>query len=132
MSESPSKTSGTSSCSAHSKPATTSTSSTSPWIGWYFDVGNVVNYGWPEQWIRILGERILKLDIKEYSREKRDAEGLWKGFQVELLEGDCNWPAVMQALDEIGYRGWGSAEVAGGGRERLVEIAARMDRIYAS
>ena len=41
----------------------------SPQVGWYFDVGNVVRFGWPEQWIRILGPRILKLDIKEYSRK---------------------------------------------------------------
>lgn len=101
-------------------------------IGWYFDVGNIVNYGWPEQWIRILGHRILKLDIKEFSRAKRDNEGLWKGFGVKLLEGDCDWPAVMAAVDEIGYEGWGSAEVGGGGRERLKEIADRMDRIFAS
>jgi hexulose-6-phosphate isomerase len=104
----------------------------SDWIGWHFDVGNVVNYGWPEQWVRILGKRILKLDIKEFSRKKRDAEGLWKGFGVELLEGDCNWPAVMAALDEIGYGGWGTAEIPGGDRQRLTEIAERMDKIFAS
>lgn len=101
-------------------------------VGWYFDVGNVVNYGWPEQWVRILGHRILKLDIKEYSRKRRNDEGLWKGFQVKLLEGDCDWPAVMAAVDEIGYEGWGTAEIAGGGPERLEEIAERMDRIFAS
>ncbi len=101
-------------------------------IGWYFDVGNIVNYGWPEQWIRILGERVLKLDIKEYSREKRNREGLWKGFAVELLEGDCDWPSVMAALDEIGYTGWATAEIAGGEEQRLHEIADRMDRIIAS
>jgi L-ribulose-5-phosphate 3-epimerase len=101
-------------------------------VGWYFDVGNVVNYGWPEQWVRILGHRILKLDIKEYSRGKRDREGLWKGFNVELLEGDCDWPAVMKALDEIGYRGWATAEIPGGGPERLRAIAERMDRILVS
>ena len=104
----------------------------SPWVGWYFDVGNVVTYGWPEHWIRTLDKRILKLDIKEFSRKKRDDEGLWAGFKVKLLEGDCDWPAVMAALDEIGYRGWGAAEIPGGGRDRLAEIAARMDRIYAS
>ncbi len=101
-------------------------------VGFYFDVGNVVNYGWPEQWIRILGPRILKLDIKEYSRKRRDDEGLWKGFDVQLLEGDCDWPAVMSALDEIGYSGWATAEIPGGDRERLADIAARMDRIFAS
>ena len=101
-------------------------------VGWYFDVGNIVNYGWPEHWIAALGQRIVKLDIKEYSRQKRDDEGLWRGFQVELLEGDCDWPAVMTALDEIGYTGWATAEVGGGGPERLRDIAERMDRIIAS
>ncbi|MEE8153442.1 MAG: sugar phosphate isomerase/epimerase family protein [Phycisphaerales bacterium] len=103
-----------------------------PMIGWYFDVGNIVNYGWPEHWIHVLGRRILKLDIKEFSRKKRDDEGLWKGFGVKLLEGDCDWPAVMKTLDEIGYSGWASAEVRGGGEERLREIAERMDRILVS
>jgi len=103
----------------------------SPAIGWYFDVGNIVTYGWPEQWVRILAHRILKLDIKEYSRTKRDQEGLWKGFGVKLLEGDCDWPAIMAALDDIGYNGWATAEVAGGDAERLREIAERMDRIFA-
>jgi len=46
----------------------------SPAVGWHFDIGNVINTGWPEQWIRILGPRIQKLHIKEYSRKKRDAE----------------------------------------------------------
>lgn len=101
----------------------------SPRVGWYFDVGNIVNYGWPEHWVRIIGTRIMKLDIKEFSRSKRNDEGLWKGFQVELGEGDCDWPTVMKALDAIGYRGWATAEVGGGGRDRLADIAARMDRI---
>lgn len=101
----------------------------SPLVGWHFDVGNVVNYGWPEQWVRILGPRILKLDIKEYSRAKRDAEGLWKGFGVEIGDGDCGWPAVVAALDEIGYGGWATAEVGGGDAARLADIAARMRRV---
>lgn len=104
----------------------------SKYVGWYFDVGNIVNYGWPEQWVDILGSRILKLDIKEYSRKRRDGEGLWKGFGVKLLEGDCDWPSVMKALDRIGFTGWGTAEVSGGDRARLADIAERMDRIYAS
>jgi hexulose-6-phosphate isomerase len=101
-------------------------------VGWYFDVGNVVNYGWPEQWIEILGKRIMKLDIKEYSRKKRNDEGLWKGFSVELLEGDCDWPSVMAALDTIGFSGWATAEIRGGDETRLREIAQRMDTIIAS
>lgn len=99
---------------------------------WHFDVGNIVNYGWPEQWIRTLGHRIHKLDIKEFSRKKRDDEGLWKGFDVELMEGDCDWPAVMKALDQINYTGWAAAEVAGGDEKRLRFIAERMDTIINS
>lgn len=101
----------------------------SEWIGWYFDVGNIVNYGWPEHWIRTLGPRILKLDIKEYSRSKRDEEGPYAGFRVELGEGDCDWAAVQDALADIGYEGWATAEIPGGDRNRLKDIADRMDNI---
>jgi len=101
----------------------------SPLVGAYFDVGNIVNYGWPEHWIRTLGKRIMKLDIKEYSRSLRDKQGPYAGFGAELGEGDCDWPAVLKALDEIGYTGWGTAEVRGGDRARLAEISTRMDKI---
>ncbi len=102
-------------------------------IGWYFDVGNIVRYGWPEQWIKILGKRVLKLDIKEYSREKQKNEGIWAGFDVKLNDGDCNWPEVMNALEQIDYKGgWGSAEVPGGDRKRLQEISERMDILFNS
>jgi len=101
----------------------------SQWIGAYFDIGNVVNFGWPEQWIRILGDRILKLDVKEYSREVRDENGPHAGFRVLLGEGSVNWPAVLEALADVGYSGWATAEVQGGGRARLQEIAAGMDRV---
>ncbi len=104
----------------------------SPWVGWYFDVGNVVRYGWPEHWVRTLGPRLLKLDVKEYSRTKRDQEGLWKGFDVKIGDGDCDWPAVMSALAAIKYKGWATAEVPGGDARRLREIADRMDRVLAS
>lgn len=105
----------------------------SPWVGWHFDIGNVVTYGWPEQWVRILGKRIQKVHIKEYSRKKRDKEGPYAGFQVPFLEGDNDWPSIMKALDEIGYTGWGIAEQGGGGSpEGLKDLADRMDRIFAS
>ncbi len=93
----------------------------SPAVGWHFDVGNIINYGWPEQWIRILGPRIQKLHIKEFSRKKRDKEGLWKGFDVPLLEGDNDWPAVMKALDDVGYHGWAMTEQGGGDSPGRVE-----------
>jgi hexulose-6-phosphate isomerase len=102
-------------------------------VGWHFDVGNVITFGWPEQWIRVLGKRIQKLHIKEYSRKKRDNEGLWKGFDVPFLEGDDNWPAIMQALDDIGYHGWGIAEQGGGDTpEGLKDLSDRMTKIFAS
>jgi L-ribulose-5-phosphate 3-epimerase len=98
---------------------------------WHFDIGNIIAFGWPEHWIRILGKRIVKLHIKEYSRTKQNKEGMGKGFDVELLEGDNDWPAVMKALDEVGYNTWACAEVGGGGRQRLKTIAEKMDRILA-
>ncbi len=105
----------------------------SPAVGWHFDVGNILNYGWPEQWIRILGTRIQKVHIKEFSRKKRDKEGLWKGFEVALLEGDNDWPAVMKALDDIGYHGWAITEQGGGDTpEGLKELATRLGKIIGS
>jgi len=104
----------------------------SPWVGWHLDIGNLITFGWPEHWIQVLGKRIVKLHIKEFSRKKRDEEGPRAGFNVNLWEGDCDWPSIMKALDEVGFQGWGSAELAGGGRERLKDISERMDRIYAS
>ena len=108
----------------------------SPAMVWHFDIGNCVNNGWPEQWIHILGKRIHKLHIKEYSRKKRDAEGLWKGFEVEYMEGDVDWPKVMQALDDEGYKGWGTAEPSyqpPGVDEsaRLRQISQMLDKIYS-
>ncbi|MGD0259857.1 MAG: sugar phosphate isomerase/epimerase family protein [Verrucomicrobiota bacterium] len=102
-------------------------------IGWHFDVGNIINYSWPEQWIGILGARIQKFHIKEFSRKKRDTEGLWKGFDVRLLEGDNNWPAVMKAVDEIGYHGWVMTEQPGGDSpEGLKDLADRLGKVLAS
>lgn len=100
-----------------------------PAFGWYFDVGNVVNFGWPEQWIDALGPRVLKLDVKDFSRKRRDEEGLWKGFGVEIGDGDAGWDRVRAALARIGFQGWATAEVGGGGPERLADIARRMDRV---
>jgi L-ribulose-5-phosphate 3-epimerase len=104
----------------------------SPLVGAYFDVGNIVRYGWPEHWIRTLGKRIGKLDIKEYSRKIANDEGVGKGFRAEIGDGEdgCDWPAVLTALKEIGYSGWATAEVRGGDRERMAEISQRMDKIF--
>jgi hexulose-6-phosphate isomerase len=104
----------------------------SPMVGWHFDIGNVVNFGWPEHWIPVLGKRIQKLHIKEYSRKKRDSEGLWKGFNVDFLQGDNNWPAVMAALREVGYNGWGMTEQPGGDSpEGLKKLSDGYSKILA-
>jgi hexulose-6-phosphate isomerase len=104
----------------------------SKWVGAYYDVGNSVRYAPPTEWIDTLKHRIIKLDIKEFSLSKAKEEGDYAGFNVKLLEGDCNWPQVMRSLEAIGFTGWGTAEIPGGGEERLKEIAQRMDRIFAS
>jgi hexulose-6-phosphate isomerase len=107
-----------------------------PLVKFHFDIGNVINTGWPAQWIRILGQRIVKLHIKDFSKKKRDDEGLWKGFSVELGDGDAGWPALMKELDAIGYStatagNWATAEVGGGNEDRLRQIAAQMDRLFS-
>jgi hexulose-6-phosphate isomerase len=99
----------------------------SPFVGSYFDVGNIVNFGWPEHWIHTLGKRIGKIDIKEFSRKIANEKGKGAGFGVEIGDGDCDWPAVIAALKEIGYSGWATAEVRGGELEWLKEIAQRID-----
>jgi len=110
----------------------------SDYVGWYFDIGNILNYGWPEHWIRILGERISMLHIKEYSMEKRNSEGPGAGFRTNYLEGDNNWAGIMQALRDVGYRGeYGIAEPAY--REQDIPhdrwlkeyVSDRMDTIFA-
>lgn len=103
-----------------------------PLVGWYFDIGNILRYGWPEQWIKTLNKRIMKLHIKEYSRELMNSKGLWEGFNVDLLEGDNNWPVVMKAVREIGHTGgWLTAEVSGGDRNHLKKISMQMDKILS-
>jgi hexulose-6-phosphate isomerase len=99
----------------------------SPQVGWHFDIGNVIRYGAPEEWIPVLGKRILKLHIKEFSKIK--------SFGIKFFEGDNNWPAIMKALDEVGYQGWGISEQPGDqskDADALKDLAQRMDKIFAS
>jgi len=106
-------------------------------VGWHLDIGNLIYLGWPEHWIRTLGKRICKLHIKEYSRKLLNEKGQRAGFAVEYLEGDCDWLAVMKALDEVGYNGWATAEPAWTPKgveptERLKQISGKLDKIFAS
>lgn len=103
-----------------------------PLIGWWFDIGNVLRYGWPEQWIRTLNKRIVMLHLKEFSIKKMNEEGLWKGFDVDIAEGDDDWPAVMKAIREVGYsKGWITAEVSGGDKEKLAKLSKNMDKVIS-
>ncbi|HIE99072.1 MAG TPA: sugar phosphate isomerase/epimerase [Planctomycetes bacterium] len=101
----------------------------SPWVQVYFDVGNVVRWGWPQHWIEVLGKRIGKLDIKEYDLNVAMNEGMRKGFGMPLGEGSVEWDKVRAELLKIDYLGWATAEVPGGDRNRLADIAAQMDRV---
>jgi L-ribulose-5-phosphate 3-epimerase len=91
----------------------------SPWVGMQFDIGNHWKYGHPGQWIRTLGRRIVKLDIKGFSRAKNN----W----ADITKDDLPWADVRQALDDIGFEGWAAAEVGGGDVNRLREIASQID-----
>lgn len=105
----------------------------SNYIGFYFDCGNVLVYGWPEQWIRILGKRLTRVHIKEFSKKIADKQGRSAGFNVKLLEGDVNWSAVMKALDDTGYSGWTTIEQPGGDTpEGLKDLCERLRKIHQS
>lgn len=105
----------------------------SEWVGWHFDIGNVGRYSPAEEWIPVLGKRILKLHIKEFNTKTMTPENLGKGFGSKFLEGTNNWPAIMAALDKIGYSGWGIAEQGGGSTpEGLQDLSDRMTKIFGS
>jgi hexulose-6-phosphate isomerase len=105
----------------------------SEWVGWYFDIGNAGRVGPAERWIQVLGKRILRIHIKDYSA-KPAALGAKGNTRPKLLEGDTNWPSVMKALDNAGYTGWATSEQPGNQAadvETARDLAQRMDRIFA-
>ena len=91
----------------------------SPWVGSYFDIGNHQRFGKPAEWIRTLGKRIVKLDVKDWGKSN--------GF-CKIGDGDVDWPDVRRALAEIGFTGWSTAEVGGGNRDRMKDVHDRMDK----
>ncbi len=96
----------------------------SPVVGAYFDVGNVVEFGYPQEWIRELNKRIMKIHIKEYKKAKR--------FDYALGEGEIDWPAVSKALRDVGYEGWITAEVGYGEIDQLKDVVKRMDKVLGT
>src|SRR5919109_581000 len=95
----------------------------SPWIKAWFDVGNVLFYGYPQDWIRTLGNRIVKVHLKDF---KRKEDGYtW----VNLGDGDVDWGAVRQAFADIGYSGSAIVELSGGDETYLRDVSRRVDRL---
>jgi L-ribulose-5-phosphate 3-epimerase len=99
----------------------------SEWVSAYFDVGNVVLYGYPQDWIRTLGPRFNKVHLKDFRLDRQNGTFAF----VHLGEGDIDWPAVRAAMHEVGYDGYVTPEIRGGDRAYLADVAARIDRILA-
>jgi hexulose-6-phosphate isomerase len=101
----------------------------SPFVKAYFDVGNVMLYGYPEHWIRVLGERIVRVHVKDF----KTSVGNINGF-TDLLAGDVNFPEVVKALRDVGYNSYLTAEMGGYKyyTDQIVDnTSAAMDRILA-
>lgn len=99
----------------------------SPSVKAYFDVGNVVFYGFPQDWIRTLGSRIVKMHIKDFKLDRRSGQFTWPN----IGEGDIDWPEVRRALTEIKYSGYVTTELNGGDGAYLKDLSARVDRFLA-
>ncbi|WP_254527161.1 MULTISPECIES: sugar phosphate isomerase/epimerase [unclassified Sphingobacterium] len=104
-----------------------------PLVGWYFDLGNILRYGWPDHWLEVLGDKVFKLHVKEYSKKIMNEEGLGKGFNIELTQGDVNWSQVMKTIKDINYKGqYMTLEVNGGDRTVLKKLSEQLDTIIKS
>jgi hexulose-6-phosphate isomerase len=101
----------------------------SPWVQAHFDIGNVMQFGYPEDWILTLGPRIKRVHVKDYKLSTRAEQGRF----VDLLEGDVNWKGVMAALVKVGYRGFLSPEIGHDPRdpEQLRKVSQTLDKILA-
>ncbi len=99
----------------------------SKYVQAYFDVGNIVFYAYPQDWIRTLGPRVRKVHLKDFKLDRR--KGTFEF--VHLGEGDIDWPEVRKALHEIGYDGYVTTEIRGGDKAYLTDVVARIDRFLA-
>ena len=99
----------------------------SPWVKAYFDVGNVVFYGYPQDWVRTLGPRIAKVHLKDFQLDRPSGKFAWKN----LGEGDIDWVEVRKAFADVGYDGWMTTEISGGDAAYLKDVVARFDRFLA-
>jgi L-ribulose-5-phosphate 3-epimerase len=99
----------------------------SPLLRAYFDVGNIVFYGFPQDWIRTLGPRIAKMHLKDFKLDRRNGKFTWEN----IGEGDIDWPEVRRALTEVKYGGFVTTEVDGGDAAYLTGLSGRVDRFLA-
>ncbi|MGH9341317.1 MAG: sugar phosphate isomerase/epimerase family protein [Acidobacteriota bacterium] len=95
----------------------------SPWVKAYFDVGNIVMYGYPQHWIRTLGDRIVRFHLKDFDTETRQF--------VQLREGSIDWPEVRKAIADIGFGGYLTVELRDGDEAYLRDVSSRVDQILA-
>ncbi|MGI8962346.1 MAG: sugar phosphate isomerase/epimerase family protein [Bryobacteraceae bacterium] len=102
-----------------------------PWVRAYFDVGNVQLYGYPADWIRTLGKRIVKLHIKDFSFVHQPDSDKMVAEWVPLLKGNVDWPAIYLALKEIGFHGTATVELPGGDEAYLKEVYKRFTMILS-
>lgn len=104
----------------------------SPYVRFYFDCGNILVYGWPEQWIKILGDRIGRIHIKEFSQKQANSKGKWEGFNVKLTEGDVNWQKVMEEARKSYPSVWLTTEQGSSKTpEDLKDLCSRLNKIIA-
>jgi hexulose-6-phosphate isomerase len=96
----------------------------SPWVGMYYDIGNHWKYGQPRDWLKAFGRRAVKLDVKGFSRAQN------KFVDITSEEDDLPWGEVQKGLEEIGFTGWTTAEVGGGGLERLTIVRKQMQKAF--
>ena len=99
----------------------------SPWVKAYVDVGNMVFYGYPQDWIRTVGKRIARVHLKDFQLDRPNGKFYWKN----LGEGDIDWPEVRKALADVGYEAWATVEIQGGDAAYLKDVVARFDRFLA-
>lgn len=99
----------------------------SPWVKAYLDVGNMLFYGYPQDWARTLGKRIHRVHIKDFKVDRGKGQFFWKN----IGEGDVDWPEVRKALGEVGYDGWVTTEIEAGDAAYLKDVVARFDRFLA-
>jgi L-ribulose-5-phosphate 3-epimerase len=96
----------------------------SNWVGMYYDIGNHWKYGQPRAWLNAFGRRAVKLDVKGFSRAQN------KFVDITSPDDDLPWEEVQKGLEEIGFTGWTTAEVGGGGLDRLTTVRKQMEKAF--